>query len=251
MALAGFTVGEAEGLRRAMSRKRSREAIEALRARFVEGAGAQRRRRGDGGPRLRQARRLLGLRLPEVARGRVRAARLPVGLAAPPLPGRVPLRAPERPADGLLPAGQPRPRRPAARGRGAAARREPERGDTARCEERRRSRDRASATSGRSGRTTPRRSWPSASERAVPRRRRPRPAASPLDAGELEALVAAAPATASAAARELLWGLGLARARDACGARRKPARAAARADRRRPRSCPTRPPGSGCSPTTA
>jgi error-prone DNA polymerase len=38
MALAGFTVGEAEGLRRAMSRRRSAEAIEALRPRFVEGA---------------------------------------------------------------------------------------------------------------------------------------------------------------------------------------------------------------------
>jgi error-prone DNA polymerase len=38
MALAGFTVGEAEALRRAMSRKRSEEAIEALRPRFVEGA---------------------------------------------------------------------------------------------------------------------------------------------------------------------------------------------------------------------
>ena len=38
MALAGFSVGEAEGLRRAMSRKRSEEAIEAFRARFVEGA---------------------------------------------------------------------------------------------------------------------------------------------------------------------------------------------------------------------
>jgi error-prone DNA polymerase len=41
MALAGFTVGEAEGLRRAMSRKRSEEAIEALRPRFVEGALGQ------------------------------------------------------------------------------------------------------------------------------------------------------------------------------------------------------------------
>jgi error-prone DNA polymerase len=41
MALAGFTVGEAEGLRRAMSRKRSEAAIEAFRARFVEGAGAK------------------------------------------------------------------------------------------------------------------------------------------------------------------------------------------------------------------
>ncbi len=38
MALAGFSVGEAEGLRRAMSRKRSRDALEAYRARFVEGA---------------------------------------------------------------------------------------------------------------------------------------------------------------------------------------------------------------------
>ena len=40
MALAGFTIGEAEGLRRAMSRKRSEEAIEAFRERFVEGAAA-------------------------------------------------------------------------------------------------------------------------------------------------------------------------------------------------------------------
>jgi error-prone DNA polymerase len=39
IALAGFTVGEAEGLRRAMSRKRSLEALEAYRERFVRGAG--------------------------------------------------------------------------------------------------------------------------------------------------------------------------------------------------------------------
>jgi error-prone DNA polymerase len=38
MALAGFSVGEAEGLRRAMSRRRSEAAIEAYRERFVEGA---------------------------------------------------------------------------------------------------------------------------------------------------------------------------------------------------------------------
>ena len=37
MAAARFSVGEAEGLRRAMSRKRSEEAIEAFRPRFVEG----------------------------------------------------------------------------------------------------------------------------------------------------------------------------------------------------------------------
>src|SRR5512133_3373410 len=41
IALAGFSVGEAEGLRRAMSRKRSEEAIEAFRERFVEGAVAK------------------------------------------------------------------------------------------------------------------------------------------------------------------------------------------------------------------
>ena len=41
MALAGFTVGEAEGLRRAMSRKRSEAALEAYRGRFVEGAAGK------------------------------------------------------------------------------------------------------------------------------------------------------------------------------------------------------------------
>jgi error-prone DNA polymerase len=39
--LAGFTVGEAEGLRRAMSRKRSHAALEAYRERFVAGALAK------------------------------------------------------------------------------------------------------------------------------------------------------------------------------------------------------------------
>jgi error-prone DNA polymerase len=38
MALSGFSSGEAEGLRRAMSRKRSEEALNAYRERFVEGA---------------------------------------------------------------------------------------------------------------------------------------------------------------------------------------------------------------------
>jgi error-prone DNA polymerase len=40
IALAGFSVGEAEGLRRAMSRKRSHDALEAYRGRFVAGARA-------------------------------------------------------------------------------------------------------------------------------------------------------------------------------------------------------------------
>jgi error-prone DNA polymerase len=41
MAAAGFSIGEAEGLRRAMSKKRSLEAIEAWRPRFVAGALGQ------------------------------------------------------------------------------------------------------------------------------------------------------------------------------------------------------------------
>ncbi|MGH3051685.1 MAG: DNA polymerase III subunit alpha [Gaiellaceae bacterium] len=41
IALAGFSVGEAEGVRRAMSRKRSQDAIEAYRQRFYEGATAR------------------------------------------------------------------------------------------------------------------------------------------------------------------------------------------------------------------
>src|SRR5581483_8179283 len=48
--LAGFTVGEAEGLRRAMSRKRSRDALEAWRARFVAGA----RRKGVEEPQAHE-----------------------------------------------------------------------------------------------------------------------------------------------------------------------------------------------------
>ena len=41
IALAGFTVGEAEGLRRAMSRKRSHAALESYRERFVDGAAGK------------------------------------------------------------------------------------------------------------------------------------------------------------------------------------------------------------------
>jgi error-prone DNA polymerase len=41
IALAGFTIGEAEGLRRAMSRKRSHAALESYRERFVSGAAGK------------------------------------------------------------------------------------------------------------------------------------------------------------------------------------------------------------------
>ena len=128
MAFAGFSPGEAEGLRRAMSRKRSAEAIEAYHQRFLDGArGDPRRGRGGRRARLRHDRRLLGLRLPEGPRRRLRPARLPVDLAArPPRPG-VPVRAAQRAADGLLRAGHAGPRGPAPRDRAAPAGRQRER----------------------------------------------------------------------------------------------------------------------------
>ncbi len=129
MALAGFTVGEAEALRRAMSRKRSEEAIEALRPRFVEGALRQ-------GVDEELANRVYdklvgfsGFGFPKSHSAAFALLAYQSAWLRHHYPGRVPLRAPERAADGLLPAGEPRPRRPATRGGGASAGREPERGD--------------------------------------------------------------------------------------------------------------------------
>ena len=92
------------------------------------GRDRARRRASGRRARLRAGARLLRLRLPEGARGRVRPARLPVDLAARALRARVPLRAAERAADGLLSAGRARPRGAAAGDRGPAAARQPERG---------------------------------------------------------------------------------------------------------------------------
>ena len=108
--------GQAEALRRAMSRKRSREAMIGPLARVPR----RRPRRAGWTTRpirtvFTQADRLLELRLPQGALGGLRGARLPERLAAAALPGRVPGRPAERPADGLLPARHPGARRPAAR----------------------------------------------------------------------------------------------------------------------------------------
>ena len=235
-----------------MSRKRSRDAIEAYRQRFYDGSAARGVDAGDGRAGLREAPRLRLVRLPEVARGGVRAARLPVGLASPSLSGRVPLRAPERPADGLLPAGEPRPGRAAARDRGAAARCQPRarRGAGSR-ETPSGSGSRTSRASGRSRRRRssaerqaggPFRSVPDLAQRA------------PLDRPALEALVGVgrlrlvrlAEAAAPLAAR----------ARAPLGERRRRAAPSgssrSRSSRRRRfPSCRSSPPGSACSPTTA
>ena len=94
--------GEAEGLRRAMSRKRSEAAIARLPGALHRGRDRARSRARGRRADLRAGARLLGLRLPEGARGRLRPARLPVDLAARALRARVPVRAAERAADGLL-----------------------------------------------------------------------------------------------------------------------------------------------------
>ena len=83
-------------------------------------AHVARRRRGAGRARVVDGRRLLGLRLPQGPRRRLRPAGLPVDLAARPLRARVPVLAARRAADGLLPARRPRPRGPAPRHRGPA-----------------------------------------------------------------------------------------------------------------------------------
>ena len=115
MALAGFAAGEAEGLRRAMSRKRSEQAILAYRDKFIDGAMEQRREPGGRRAGLRADPRVLGVRVPQGSRGRLRPPRLPVDLAAGALRAGVPVLPPERAADGLLPTGR-------AGARGAAAR---------------------------------------------------------------------------------------------------------------------------------
>ena len=84
VALAGFSQGQAESLRRAMSRRRSREAMVAHWHAFRDGAAAAASPSPSRGC-LREDRRVLGVRLPQGARGGLRPARLPERLAAPPL----------------------------------------------------------------------------------------------------------------------------------------------------------------------
>ena len=110
-AFAGFTPGEAEGLRRAMSRKRSQEMLARHRERFIDGRDAPRRRgSADRRARVAAGRGLRRLWLSQGAQRRVRSARLSVDVASRALRTGVPVRAAERAADGLLRARQPRAR---------------------------------------------------------------------------------------------------------------------------------------------
>ena len=186
-----------------MSRKRSEEAIEAFRPRFVEGCLGN----GIDEPTAHTIYDKLvgfsGFGFPKSHAAAFGAARLPVGVAAALLPGRVPLLAPERPADGLLPAGLARPRRPAPRRRGAPAAREPQRRPLHRRGRRGPDRPRLHPLGRR--RARPRRSPPSS--RSPTSATSPRARSAGKDA--LEALVASGACDDWGPRRELLWRLGV------------------------------------------
>ena len=131
-----------------------------------------RRRRGDRRAGLRDDHGVLGLRLPEGPRRRLRPARLPVDLAARALRPGVPVRAAQRAADGLLRLRHARARGAAARHPAAGRRRQRQRG---RVHDRRRERPHRPRLRERRPRRRGRGAGPGArGERSVPLARRPR-----------------------------------------------------------------------------
>ena len=122
----GFSPGEAEGLRRAMSRKRSAAAIEAYHERFVQRAMAALRRRRRRSPsasgRWSRASRASASPRPTAPRSGCWPTSRP-GCACTTAPEFLAAAA-RRAADGLLPARRAGPRGAAARDRGPGARRQ-------------------------------------------------------------------------------------------------------------------------------
>ena len=92
--VSGYSLGEADFLRRAMGKKKPEE-MEKQRERFVSGAVAQGRRRQEGAGALRDDREVRGLRLPEGALDRLRADHLPDRVPEGEPPARVPGGAPD------------------------------------------------------------------------------------------------------------------------------------------------------------
>jgi len=126
-ALAGFSDGQAESLRRAMSRKRSTGGHAGPLGGLPGGSSGPGGGRGDGEARLPPGGRVLRVRIPQVPCGRLRPSRLPVRLAPAPLSHRVLRGAFQQPAHGLLLPGRPGPGCQALRDPPAFALREPER----------------------------------------------------------------------------------------------------------------------------
>ena len=91
--LAGYTLGGADLLRRAMGKKKPEEMAK-QKSIFVDGREEQGRRRGRGRAHLRAARVLRGLRLQQEPLGGVRAHHVPDGVAQGALPGGASLRDP-------------------------------------------------------------------------------------------------------------------------------------------------------------
>ena len=81
IALAGFTVGEAEGLRRGDESQRSHDALEAFRGQFVAGAAEKDVEGATADTVFDKLHGFLGLRLPEGTRSCIRAPRVPVDVA--------------------------------------------------------------------------------------------------------------------------------------------------------------------------
>ena len=122
MAMGGMAAGRAESFRRAMSRHDWEREREEYRSGVPRRRRRQRGRRGDGGGDVREPGRVRLVRVPEKPRRRLRAPRLPVGVARQGVPpGRVLHGALQQLADGVLPAPRVHQRRPAPRRRGAAA----------------------------------------------------------------------------------------------------------------------------------
>ncbi len=86
--LAGYSLGEADLLRRAMGKKIQSE-MDAQRARFVEGCAANNISAGQGVRVVRLDRQVRRLRIQQVARRRLCARRLPHGLAEGAPPARI------------------------------------------------------------------------------------------------------------------------------------------------------------------
>ena len=195
-----------------------------------------RRRRGDRRAGLRDDHGVLGLRLPEGPRRRLRAARLPVDVAARALRPRVPLRAAQRAADGLLRLRHARARGAAARDPAARRRRQRQRG---RLHDRRRGRphrprlrQRRARRRGRRARAArARRAARSARSATSPRAPAPAARRSPSSRGRARATACA---TTTRHPPRGAVGAGDRRARRP-GARRHAARAAARRARTRRR----------------
>ena len=103
--VSGYSLGEADFLRRAMGKKKPEE-MEKQRERFVSGALAQGRRAEEGRGAVRDDREVRRLRLPEGALDRVRADHVPDRVPE----GEPPARVPGRAAHDRV--GQPRQARP-------------------------------------------------------------------------------------------------------------------------------------------